>query len=130
MTLKERLEFCSICEKREVNLKTGLACSITNEKPDFEDKCQSFIKDEQEADRRLELSLRAAGNARTQDGSAKPSRNKLYGLVVLILGLVVFLLSMIIGILMIVTGISFIIKGFQQDKVLKKNKLFNAKLSN
>ena len=128
MTLKERLEFCSVCEKRKMDFKTGLVCFLTNEKPDFEEKCQSFIKDEEEATRRLELKLNAAGNIQTQKGS-KPRQNKLYGLGLLILGLGTFILSMIIGGVIIVTGISLIIKGFHQDKVLKENELLNEKLS-
>ncbi len=49
MTLNECLEFCKICQNRHVDFKTGLICSLTNEKPQFEDSCKDFLKDEKEA---------------------------------------------------------------------------------
>ncbi len=129
MTLKERLEFCSICEKRQVDLKTGLVCSLTNEKPTFENKCEYFTKDAEEAERKLTQKLKATGNAKTENGSINPKQNKLWGLLVLILGLVVVLFSLLIGGLMIFTGISFIVKGYHQDKVLRENKQLEEKIS-
>ena len=128
MTLKEKLEFCTICTKRELNFKTGLVCSITNEKPNFENNCENFDKDADEARKKLDLELNAAGNSQAQHGSTKPGRNKLYGVLVLIFGLVIILVSLVIGTIIIVSGISFIIKGYQQDKVLENNKSFNEKL--
>ncbi len=130
MTLKERLEFCSICTSRKVDHRTGMFCGVTQEKPAFENKCESFNKDEEEASRRLELKLKAKGNAHTEHGSVNPTKNKLYGLLVSIIGLGVLLfVSLVIGIAVLVTGVSFIIKGFHQDKVLRENKRFNEKLA-
>ena len=75
MTLKERLEFCTICENRIVDFKTGLVCNLTNKKPDFEINCEFFKKDEKEAERKLKMKLDAAGNARSQYGSLNPKKN-------------------------------------------------------
>jgi len=130
MELKERLEFCKVCTNKTLDLKVGLTCSLTNEKPQFENKCEHFVQDEAEAKRVLELQLGAAGDASTQNASLKPSNNKIYGVALLVLGLgVFFILSMIGGIIVIGTGISLIVKGVQQDKVLRANKLWNKKIS-
>jgi hypothetical protein len=129
MTLKERLEFCSICEKRHIDLKTGLVCNLTNEKPNFENICADFIKDAKEAERKLTQKLKATGNARAQNGSLNPKRNKLWGLLVLILGLVAIVFSLVIGGIMIFTGISFIVKGIHQEKVLRENQQLEKKIS-
>ena len=31
MTREERLKFCSICQKRQMDMQRGLVCSLTNE---------------------------------------------------------------------------------------------------
>jgi hypothetical protein len=128
MTILERLEFCTICDNRKIDLKVGLICKLSNKKPDFENKCETFSKDSNEAERKLKLKLDAAGNSRTQDGSLKPKRNIIYGILLLVIGIIIFLFSIVIGGIIIITGISFIIKGNQQKKILTKNKLFNEKL--
>jgi hypothetical protein len=80
MTLEERLDFCKICENRKINLQVGLVCSLTNKKPEFENKCEFFIKDEKEAERKLKLKLDATGTSRSQNGSLVPSKNINYGI--------------------------------------------------
>jgi len=47
MQLLERLEICKKCDNREYS-KTGIICSLTNEKPNFEDKCSEFKIDPRE----------------------------------------------------------------------------------
>ena len=129
MTLQERMEFCTICENRKTNINIGLTCGLTDEKPKFEKKCESFKKDIIEAERKFKQRLDAAGNSRSQDGSLKPKRNFIYGTVLTIIGLFIFLLSMIIGGLIIASGVSFIIRGIQQKKIIKENNLLNEKIS-
>jgi hypothetical protein len=54
MTLSERLEFCKICEKRKFDKNIGLICSLTEAKPEFEEKCTDIKIDEPEARRVME----------------------------------------------------------------------------
>lgn len=42
---KQLLETCKHCKKRKFDMKRGLVCSITDEKPDFRDFCPSYNKD-------------------------------------------------------------------------------------
>lgn len=35
MTREERLKFCSICQKRQMDMQRGLVCSLTNEYATF-----------------------------------------------------------------------------------------------
>ena len=129
MTLNERLEFCKICKNRHVDFKTGLVCALTNDKPQFEDSCGEFVKDEKEAERKLKMKLDAAGNARSQNGSLNPKKNKNYGIFLTISGifLLVFI-SLLFGLIVTFGGISFYIRGKQQEKVLAENKKLNEKI--
>jgi hypothetical protein len=130
MTLKERLNFCTICTNRNVDFKVGLLCSLTNQKPEFENECEFFIKDEKEAERKLKLKLDATGTAKSQNGSLNPSKNINYGTFLTISGiLILFLISLLFGGIILTTGISFLIRGYSQKKILAENKLFNEKLN-
>lgn len=44
-TPDEKIELCSKCQKREFSTERGLVCSLTKEKPYFEDECASFNPD-------------------------------------------------------------------------------------
>ena len=129
MTLKERLDFCTICENRKVDLKTGLVCNLTNLKPDFENTCKFFKKDEKEAERKLKMKLDATGNARSQNGSLNPKKNINYGVFLTVAGAFIILISILFGAILLFGGISFIIKGYAQKKVLKENLLLNEKIN-
>jgi hypothetical protein len=129
MTLKERLEFCTICENRKVDFKTGLVCNLTNEKPNFENNCEFFKKDEKEAERKLKMKLDAAGNSRSQNGSLNPQKNINYGIFLIVAGVLIFLISILFGGIVLFGGISFIIRGSSQKKVLKENQLLNEKIN-
>ena len=116
MTLEERLNFCKICTNRKVDLKVGLICNLTNEKPVFENNCEFFIIDE-------------TGTSRSQNGSLNPSKNINYGAFLAIAGfLIFFLLSALFGAILLTGGISFLIRGYSQKKILAENKSFNEKL--
>jgi hypothetical protein len=129
MNLKERLEFCTICENRKVDFKTGLVCNLTNLKPEFEDTCEFFKKDGKEAERKLKMKLDATGNARSQNGSVNPKKNINYGVFLTVAGVIVLLISILFGGILLFGGISFLIKGYAQKKVLKENQLLNEKIN-
>ncbi|TMM59314.1 hypothetical protein FEE95_07740 [Maribacter algarum] len=129
MTLDERLVFCKICANRKIDFKTGLVCSLTNQKPEFENECEYFVIDEKEAERKLNLSLDAAGPSRSQKGSLKPSKNINYGAFLAVAGIIVLLfLSILFGAMILITGISFLIRGYSQKKILAENVSFKERL--
>lgn len=131
MKLNERLEFCTICQNRKIDFKTGLLCSLTEEKPKFENNCEKFLKDEKEAERKLKLKLNGAGNSRSQNGSLNPKNNINYGILLTISGILVLLFfSLVFGSIITFTGISFFIRGKQQKKILIKNEKLNNKINN
>ncbi len=43
-TLNEKLEFCKVCIKAHRDLKVGLLCKLTMQKPDFEESCPHYEK--------------------------------------------------------------------------------------
>jgi len=131
MTLNERLEFCKICQNRKVDFHAGLTCALTNEKPDFEESCKDFVKDEKEAERKLKLKLDAAGNSRSQNGSLNPEKNIRYGVFLIAAGIFILIfISLLFGVILLITGVSFMMRGKQQEKILKKEKELNDKINN
>ncbi|MFW5851488.1 MAG: DUF4328 domain-containing protein [Bacteroidota bacterium] len=44
--MNTELDICKQCTKREMNFTQGIVCSLTHEKPVFEDDCAHFEKDE------------------------------------------------------------------------------------
>ncbi|MBG7612633.1 hypothetical protein IU405_10280 [Polaribacter sp. BAL334] len=45
MTRDEHLKYCKICLNRELDLKKGLVCNLTNEIADFKETCVNFKED-------------------------------------------------------------------------------------
>lgn len=129
MTLKDRLEFCTICENRKVDFKTGLVCNLTNQKPKFENFCEFFAKDEKEAERKLKMRLDGAGNSRSQNGSLNPQKNINYGSFLIVAGILIFLVSILFGAIVLFGGISFLIRGISQKKIMKENQLLNERIN-
>ena len=52
MELVQRLSTCKQCEKRKFDSNTGLVCSLTLRKPDFENDCSDFAMDPKEFSKR------------------------------------------------------------------------------
>lgn len=42
MTRTEQLKHCKVCLNQKFDLNQGIICSLTNEKADFEDQCDTF----------------------------------------------------------------------------------------
>ena len=45
MTREEYVKVCRICENRKQDYEHGMVCGLTGRKADFEDKCPSFVTD-------------------------------------------------------------------------------------
>jgi len=45
MTREEYVKICRICENRKQDYEHGMVCGLTGRKADFEDKCPSFVTD-------------------------------------------------------------------------------------
>lgn len=56
MEIGERLEFCRKCMNKETNSIGSYACVLTHDKPDFEEACPHFTRDEREPDKALHSS--------------------------------------------------------------------------
>ncbi|NQX96944.1 MAG: hypothetical protein HRT73_03570 [Flavobacteriales bacterium] len=128
MTLEERLKYCSICKKRKMNRDIGMICSLTTQKPQFENNCVDFTQDEKEINRKLQLDLNAAGNIKTSSGSSPKYLINL-GVVGIVVGaLAFFLLGTLWGIVILIIGILLLIKGQNQKVVIAKHKTFRKEL--
>ena len=45
MTRDAQLAFCKKCNNRKMDLQTGILCSLTDQKADFEGTCNDFQED-------------------------------------------------------------------------------------
>lgn len=46
MNRKHHLKYCKICVNQKFDLQQGVICNMTNQKADFEERCEGFIIDE------------------------------------------------------------------------------------
>jgi hypothetical protein len=114
-----------------MDMQRGLLCGLTGNYANFNDKCPDFIKDEAEAERKLNLELAAVGDEAV-GSTTNYGRNKKIGIALFAVGCGVTLFSLLgsekvgFGILWygaIISGILMYSKGVQQEKIIKKNKL-------
>jgi uncharacterized RDD family membrane protein YckC len=45
MTRDDQLVFCKICINQKFSMNQGVICRLTNQPPNFEDNCESFVED-------------------------------------------------------------------------------------
>ena len=45
MTKEQQMQFCKVCTNRHFDPASGIVCKLTLKKPDFLDKCEKFIVD-------------------------------------------------------------------------------------
>ena len=76
MDLKQRLEFCKKCQKRKFG-DTGIVCSLTDRKPDFNDTCNDFLIDPKEAQK-------VVAKAQYSDYEDKEGGKSIWGIIVVI----------------------------------------------
>ena len=79
MELKERLEYCKNCQKRKFG-DTGIICSLTERKPDFDPKCSDFLLDPKEVKRKT-------SKVEYSDHEKKGQKRTIWG--ILVIGLIV-----------------------------------------
>lgn len=59
MTQEERTKICSTCTEHKIDLKTGLYCGKTGNKPEFVNACYDYNADEAEIERKAKLNEEA-----------------------------------------------------------------------
>lgn len=86
MDLAQRLSTCKQCEKREFNPNSGVVCSLTLRKPEFESSCGDFL-----IDPKVEAKIRAKTYASEVESNSGSSFST-WG----IIAIVVFVIRMVI----------------------------------
>lgn len=51
MTPEEKIKICTLCQNSKRSLKKGIVCGLTDEKPQFEVTCESFLIDKEKVER-------------------------------------------------------------------------------
>ncbi len=86
MELAQRLLTCKQCDKRKFDPNTGLVCSLTLRKPEFENDCNDFVIDPKEV---AKLNAKAY-TAEKESGSSLST----WGVIVIILFVIRFVMRM------------------------------------
>ena len=127
MNLSERLQYCKICQKRSFDRSVGIICSLTNAKPEFEEKCENFQIDEAEAKLVLEKNQQRA-QIESESGYFAPEKKGMKkgvvgGIVMIAIAVVWFFAGLVGGIIfyyppiLAVIGIVAIVKGIIEGNV-------------
>lgn len=133
MTRTERLEFCTICLHRKMNVQKGLLCGLTGEYANFDDHCQGFSEDKDKKEQQLKRNLEASGHHNASN-SIDYKKNKQNGAIILIIGILVLMFTFVnidsFGVYVIpfgaiIYGVRTYNKGVEQEKVVEKSKKFN-----
>lgn len=115
-----RSKHCEICENQIVDKRTGIKCGITEEKPQFEKKCEKITFDKKYEKKILEVNIDFEKNNRRK---AK-IYGKIFGLLsggisIMLLGLFLGLFALEGGVIstlpLIIIGVGFLVipKGLQ-----------------
>jgi hypothetical protein len=126
MTLEERLQYCRICENRQINPAIGLVCNLTNEKPAFENKCATLVIDQKEADRLVQLERQA--KEEEEGGAFSPEKKAIQkgvlgGLAMIAIAVVWFVVGWMSGYIyfyppiLFVIGVYALIKGIAKGNI-------------
>jgi hypothetical protein len=96
MTREKHLEFCKICNNREMDFHRGLLCGLTSELANFEQNCESFEKDSQAEEKEFLRKLENTGDHDSGD-SFDFKKNKSQGFNIIAAGIVITLLTYMIS---------------------------------
>lgn len=106
MTREQHLQFCKKCTNREMDLKQGLICSLTNEKANFINDCPSFVQDPNYKDRfddQEELDPNVARTLMDEKILSKLQTEQNYPLGVIISAMVGVLGALLWGVITVIT---------------------------
>jgi len=129
MTREERLELCQVCTNRKMDWNKGLLCGLTGEMAAFEETCESFNQDEQEAEY---VAKRQTTVDESQIGDPKDFRkNKQRGALIFWIGVLILVIGfmaaqadgggiVILPLGAILYGGLMYIRGVQQEKEHKQ----------
>ena len=103
--LQAQLAYCKTCQNRKFDMNTGIVCGLTDQKPQFEDKCADYNIDEAEV--KLQLEKQEIQQREEQGGSSyaqaaeqrSPAAN------------------ILIGMLMIIGAVVWLFLGLQADRI-------------
>jgi hypothetical protein len=48
MDIEDRLKYCKLCQNQSFNFDRGMLCSLTNEKPEFNETCPDYLENKRE----------------------------------------------------------------------------------
>jgi len=78
MKLKDKFSYCKICKNGKIDYEKGLLCDLTDEKPYFEETCEDFKINEENAERLADRDsdVKKIITAVYVDNSPKPKKKR------------------------------------------------------
>lgn len=62
MNFSDKIKICATCQKCKRDINRGVLCSLTNEKPTFEDECENYEPDDAQLRRQEDMEQQADDN--------------------------------------------------------------------
>jgi len=120
MTHEERIKVCEICTNRGMNPRVGLICKLTEERPTFINSCETFERDEAEAERLLAQRMNAEMDVNISD-KTNYKRNIEIGLLLIGASIILLLFTPIIAFGAFIAGIGLYVGGLRQKKLAQEH---------
>lgn len=93
MTRDEQLTYCRVCKNKAFSPQYGFVCGLTGAVADFEEECESYLHDEEEALKQLGNALHYAGESALDGSPVDGNKNKTNGALWFFGGLLVTLIT-------------------------------------
>ena len=126
MELQEKLNYCRVCHNRKLDMNTGIVCGLTNQKPQFEEKCPDIKVDEAEMNRlaKREQALQSAGSSGAMGLEQRGMQKGVAGgVIMIVIAIVWFVLGLAAGRIffyppiLLIIGLVALIKGVKEGNI-------------
>ncbi len=95
MDLRERLQYCKKCEKREFDRNVGIVCSLTKEKPSFQNTCDDYVMDKEAAKKVLDSVMNNSQTSSSYNYTTTETEEESNPIWVII-GIIIFIIKLVL----------------------------------
>lgn len=93
LTDEEQFEYCKICQKKKIDFKVGLVCSLTNTRRTFQTSCNDYVEDKEAAEKKRKMENELQG-ALEKINTPKSQWRIVIGIIVALIALIRIILRM------------------------------------
>lgn len=97
-TLEERLKLCKNCQHHKFDPACGIVCSLTHQKPTFEDKCYNYSASQVQMPENIKQITSKSSHSYHRVNSSAESILNIFSIILLVLGIIASISMIIAGI--------------------------------